>query len=117
MPASGLRHGQLKRSSLVFAQSMSESAKPRGPDLAQGIASEQLIDGAVLLGHVGNEAVLLARVGDEIFAVGATCTHYGGPLAEGLLVGDTIRCPWHHTCFSLRSGAPLRPPALKPIDC
>jgi NADPH-dependent 2,4-dienoyl-CoA reductase/sulfur reductase-like enzyme/nitrite reductase/ring-hydroxylating ferredoxin subunit len=61
--------------------------------------------------------VLLARVDDEYLAIGATCTHYGGPLAEGVLVGDTVRCPWHHACFSLRSGQALRAPALNPVAC
>ncbi|MGD9507506.1 MAG: Rieske 2Fe-2S domain-containing protein, partial [Geminicoccaceae bacterium] len=97
---------------------MSEAqSQPSGPDLAQGVASAQLADGAMLLGHVGDEAVLLARRGQEVFAIGATCTHYSGPLAEGLLVDDTVRCPWHHACFSLRTGEALRAPALDPVPC
>src|SRR6202049_3761721 len=86
-----------------------------GPDLAQGISVDDLPDGHMLAGHVGEEAVLLARRGDEYFAIAATCSHYGGPLAEGLMVEDTVRCPWHHACFSLRSGQPLHPPALSPV--
>jgi apoptosis-inducing factor 3 len=90
---------------------------PTGPDLAQGIAAKDLSVGRMLVGHVGDEAVLLARSGTSIFAVGAKCTHYGGPLAEGLLVGDTVRCPWHHACFSLRTGEALRAPAFTPLAC
>jgi NADPH-dependent 2,4-dienoyl-CoA reductase/sulfur reductase-like enzyme/nitrite reductase/ring-hydroxylating ferredoxin subunit len=85
--------------------------------LSAGIAAADLQDGHMLLGHAAGEAVLLARRGEEIFAVGASCTHYGGPLAEGLLVGDTVRCPWHHACFSLRTGQALAAPALNPIAC
>ncbi len=90
---------------------------PIGPDLTIGLAIDTLADGKMLAGHVGEDAVLLARRGDEFFAIGATCTHYGGPLAEGLLVGETVRCPWHHACFSLRSGEALRAPALGPVTC
>src|SRR5689334_18716137 len=89
----------------------------KGPDLASGIPDGDIADGAMLLGHADGEAVLLARRGDEIFAIGATCTHYSGPLAEGLLVEDTVRCPWHHACFSLRTGEPVGAPALNPVAC
>jgi apoptosis-inducing factor 3 len=95
----------------------SDSAPPTGPDLRQGIAFGDLPDGGMLAGHAGGEAVLLARRGEEVFAVGAICTHYGGPLAEGLVVDETVRCPWHHACFSLRTGAALRAPALNPVSC
>ena len=73
-------------------------------------------DGGKLAGHVGEEAVLLVRRGADIFAIGAQCTHYNGPLAEGLIVDDTVRCPWHHACFDLRTGEALRAPALSPVD-
>src|SRR5712664_4152720 len=71
---------------------------PAGPDLTQGVPVDRLSDGGMLAGHVGEgeEVVLLVQRGDDFFAVGATCTHYGGPLADGLVVGDTVRCPWHH---------------------
>ena len=92
---------------------MSEgSPESSGPDLAQGIALEGLVAGIPFLGHVGDQAVLLVRRDADVLAVAATCTHYGGPLADGIVVGDTIRCPWHHACFSLRTGAALRAPAL-----
>jgi apoptosis-inducing factor 3 len=90
---------------------------PAGPDLAQGISASDLPEGRMLAGHVGEEAVLLARSGAEIFAIGATCTHYGAPLADGLMVGDTVRCPWHHACFSLRTGEALHAPAFAPVAC
>jgi apoptosis-inducing factor 3 len=86
-------------------------------DLAQGIPLDRLSDGGTLVGHFNGEDVLLVRSGDEIFAVSPHCTHYHGPLAEGLRVGDTVRCPWHHACFDLRSGEALRAPALSPITC
>ena len=94
-----------------------EQSKPKGPDLTRGVALDHLGDGGMVGGHVGDEAVLLARRGEEFFAIGATCSHYGGPLAEGLIVGDTVRCPWHHACFSLRSGEALAAPAFNPMPC
>ena len=88
-----------------------------GPDLTQGVATGAIADGEMLLGRVGEEPVLLARRGTAFFAIGAACTHYGGPLAEGLMVEDTVRCPWHHACFSLKTGEALHAPALSPVAC
>jgi NADPH-dependent 2,4-dienoyl-CoA reductase/sulfur reductase-like enzyme/nitrite reductase/ring-hydroxylating ferredoxin subunit len=96
---------------------MSEQAKSTGPDLAAGISAGELADGQMLVGHVGEENVLLARSGSDIFAIGATCSHYGGPLGDGLLDGDVVRCPWHHACFSLRTGEALHAPPLSPLAC
>lgn len=90
---------------------------PRGPDLAAGTPADSISDGVPLLGHVGGDPVILVRRGAEMFAIGATCSHYGGPLAEGLVVDDTVRCPWHHACFSLRTGDALCAPALNPVAC
>src|SRR5262249_49819320 len=91
------------------------SESPDGPDLEAGVPMPSLTDGIPIRGHVDGEAVMLVRRGDDVYAIGATCSHYGGPLAEGLLVDDTVRCPWHHACFSLRTGEALRTPALNPI--
>jgi apoptosis-inducing factor 3 len=96
---------------------MSDVATLTGPDLEEGIESQTLVDGVAVLGHARGEPVLIVKTQGEILAVGATCTHYGGPLAEGLVVGHTVRCPWHHACFNLRTGAVERAPALNPLAC
>jgi nitrite reductase/ring-hydroxylating ferredoxin subunit len=91
-----------------------QQSAPTGPDLSQGVALSEF-SGATLLGHVGDEDVLLVRSGPEIFAIDAHCSHYHGPLAEGLVDGESIRCPWHHACFDLRTGEAVRAPALSAI--
>jgi 3-phenylpropionate/trans-cinnamate dioxygenase ferredoxin reductase subunit len=97
---------------------MSDADKSdKTPDLSHGISSAQLPDGGMLAGHLGDTEILLLRRGDRLYAIGATCTHYGAPLIDGLVVGDTIRCPWHHACFKLGSGVAIRPPALNDLAC
>ena len=91
---------------------MSES---KGFDFKAGVPLRQISDGVPVAGHAGDDEIVVVRRGDECFAIGAHCTHYHGPLTDGLVVGDTVRCPWHHACFSLRTGEAVRAPALDPI--
>jgi NADPH-dependent 2,4-dienoyl-CoA reductase/sulfur reductase-like enzyme/nitrite reductase/ring-hydroxylating ferredoxin subunit len=96
---------------------MATQSEPSGPDLTEGVPAASLPDGGMISGHVGEEPVLLVRLGDDILAIGSKCTHYGGPLGEGVVSGDTVRCPWHHACFSLRTGEAIRAPAFDPVPC
>src|SRR5438105_4524826 len=92
-----------------------QDAAPVGPDLTKGVAAAAVAEGAMLVGHVGAEAVLVARVGGRLSAIGAECSHYHGPLGEGLIVGESVRCPWHHARFCLRTGEALGAPAIDPV--
>src|SRR4051812_25793877 len=94
-----------------------DEKKPSGPDFSQGVPLNSIADGQSLAGHVGDEAVLLVRQGAEVFAIGAECTHYHGPLAEGVVTDGQVRCPWHHACFDIRTGEALHAPALSPVAC
>ena len=96
---------------------MTETPETRKPDFKNGFPCRDFGDRSTISGQADGEEVVLARHGDEFFAIGAHCTHYGGPLADGLIAGDTLRCPWHHACFSLRTGEPVRAPALDPVSC
>jgi NADPH-dependent 2,4-dienoyl-CoA reductase/sulfur reductase-like enzyme/nitrite reductase/ring-hydroxylating ferredoxin subunit len=94
---------------------LSDHKKLAGPDFAQGIDATDVPVGNITAGRVGDEPALLVRTDGGFHIIGAFCTHYHGPLAEGLVVDDTIRCPWHHACFSIKTGEALRPPAFSPI--
>ena len=88
-----------------------------GPNFEQGCEIEKVPGDGMLLGHAFTEAILVARQGSQFFAIGATCTHYGGPLAKGLMVDCTVRCPWHHARFDLRTGEAIAAPALSNVSC
>ena len=91
-----------------------QQASPAGPDLSRGVTLSDFA-GQMLLGHVGDEEVLLVRSGSEILAIDAHCSHYHGPLADGVVDGEHIRCPWHHACFDLRTGEATHAPAFNPL--
>src|SRR5688572_7889441 len=95
---------------------MGEQAPPSGPDLAKGIPESDVKEGIPLLGHAGDDAIVLVRDGGAVHAVAASCTHYGGPLAEGRVFGGAIHCPWHHACFDLSTGR-AHGPAIAALAC
>jgi len=86
-----------------------------GPDLTSGVETSSVAPGQLVTGHAFGEPVLLVHAGVNWFAVGAKCTHYSAPLDQGLLVGETLRCPWHHACFQLHNGAATHAPALNDL--
>jgi len=86
-------------------------------DLKAGVSTEGLADGAIVAGQVDGEDAILVKDGGKLYAVGAACTHYHGPLAEGLVADGTVRCPWHHARFDLASGEASCAPALDALPC
>jgi 3-phenylpropionate/trans-cinnamate dioxygenase ferredoxin reductase subunit len=97
---------------------MGETPTPlTGPDFTKGIELADVPENGMLLGNAHGTAVLLVRQRESLFAVGATCTHYGAPLADGLLLDGKLQCPWHHACFDPRTGEAVRAPALDPLPC
>ena len=77
----------------------------------------EFADGEMKHVSANGAEVLLAHVGGEFHAVGAYCTHYGAPLAEGVLSGDRVVCPWHHACFEITTGDLQEPPAFDALPC
>ena len=75
-----------------------------------------LRDGEMKQVTAAETGVLITCVGGSFHAVAASCTHYGAPLAEGVLSGDRIVCPWHHACFSAITGDLLEPPAFDALE-
>lgn len=68
-----------------------------GPDFrADGIPKEEVSTGVLSLGHVDGKPVVMVATRAGFYAVGGSCTHYGGPLADGLCVDGEIRCLRDH---------------------
>ncbi|HEX2154841.1 MAG TPA: FAD-dependent oxidoreductase [Acidimicrobiia bacterium] len=89
---------------------------PTGPDLGtEGLSADELAGGVCRVGHFDGKPVVVVRTADGLRAVGGSCTHYGGPLGEGLCAEGQIHCPWHHAAFDLTTGEAVGAPALNSI--
>ena len=94
---------------------MAEQDQAKAPDFRVGVALGDIPASGLLPGTVDGVDVLLVRGETGLFAIGAKCTHLGAPLAKGVVVGDTVRCPWHHACFDAKTGEATVAPAFQPV--
>lgn len=91
--------------------------KVTGPDLVEeGIPDSDLALDVPVKGQVDGRPVIVVRTATGICAVAGSCTHYGGPLGDGLCVDGQVRCPWHHARFDLTTGEAVGAPALNPLN-
>jgi len=70
-------------------------------ELGSGCLRAVLVDGL---------PIALANIDGTIYAFGDVCRHEGGPLSAGILIGDTITCPWHGWTYNVRTGKSIVPP-------
>src|SRR5262249_21261842 len=96
---------------------METTDKLPGPDLGRDGARLADFRDGLLQGHFENAPVLLVQKseGGGVRGIVSKCTHYGGPLAQGIFDGELVRCPWHHACFRAESGEAVHAPAFDPV--
>lgn len=81
------------------------------------LAAEELREENLTRAYYNGTPVVLLRRGEQIFALAETCSHFGGPLAEGKLLDDSVVCPYHCSRFALKDGRVLHGPAVHPQPC
>jgi nitrite reductase/ring-hydroxylating ferredoxin subunit len=84
------------------------------PEWVTVAKTEDLSDDEMIGVKVDDAEILVANVGGEYRAIGAVCTHEGGPLPEGELFQGIVTCPWHASEFDLKTGEVVTPPATEP---
>ncbi|HLQ01918.1 MAG TPA: non-heme iron oxygenase ferredoxin subunit [Burkholderiales bacterium] len=72
--------------------------------------------GSAKMVEVSGKKIAIFNVDGKYYAIDNTCTHRGGPLAEGALEGKEVTCPWHGAVFDVTTGEVLGPPAPKPVS-
>jgi nitrite reductase/ring-hydroxylating ferredoxin subunit len=84
-------------------------------DWINAIAESELKEGAPVVVEVEEKKVFLLSSEGRIYACGNECSHYHGPLSDGLVVGHVVTCPWHNARFDIRDGQLVAPPGLNGI--
>jgi nitrite reductase/ring-hydroxylating ferredoxin subunit/uncharacterized membrane protein len=84
---------------------------PRGEGLVEVADEADLAEGQTLRARVNGTVIAIAKSAGKIYAFQEFCTHRFGPLSEGALDGETITCPWHRSCFNMKTGEVINGPA------
>lgn len=77
---------------------------------------KELGEGQMMLGHIAGERVVVAKCNHGVATFSDHCTHSGGPLSDGALIGCTVQCPWHGSQFDVHTGRVVAGPAQQKID-
>ncbi|MFY9531640.1 MAG: Rieske 2Fe-2S domain-containing protein [Candidatus Acidiferrales bacterium] len=95
---------------------INRNAYRKGPDdFLPVLGVADLLEGQPHRVEVSGQPILLLRSGERIYAIGAVCSHYGAPLEEGKIQGNTIQCPWHFSRFALADGSVCEGPACAAV--
>ena len=77
--------------------------------------TNEVLPGTVKFIEVRSNPIALFNLDGNFYAIGNTCTHRGGPLAEGLITGAEVTCPWHGSRFKIPTGEVVGPPATRNV--
>ena len=84
-------------------------------DFMKVATTDEIGPGQTRLVEVSGKQIALFNVDGQFFALDNTCTHRGGPLAEGEVSGHEVSCPWHGGTFDIRTGEVVGPPAPQAV--
>ena len=78
------------------------------------LSDAELAEGEARRVLISDDAVMVYRDVERVYAIGAFCSHAGGPLEDGTISGHCVECPWHHSVFDMRDGSVVHGPATTP---
>jgi nitrite reductase/ring-hydroxylating ferredoxin subunit/uncharacterized membrane protein len=109
----GIAVGRHRRRSSTPAETIERFAEP-GEWVAVAAAAD-VADGGTLRVAINGRVITVANVEGSCYAFQEFCTHRFGPLSEGTFEGQQVVCPWHRSCFDIRSGQVNQGPAKVPL--
>jgi uncharacterized membrane protein/nitrite reductase/ring-hydroxylating ferredoxin subunit len=111
----GIAVGRHKRHTLIPQDTLHLSSAHAASDGEANFApvpdAEHLRNGETLRVEIDKQVMTIARIDNQLYAFQEFCTHRFGPLSEGSFHGFNVQCPWHNSCFDIRTGKVTNGPA------